>query len=62
MEQKRFYDLVRTDRAAEVLHGYTQEYNTQKGANFTESKNELMPIPQEQIDLSQSAMNQHSDY
>src|SRR5699024_2349241 len=62
MEQKRFYDLVRTDRAAKILHDFAEEYNTQKGANFTESKNELMPIPQAQIDLSQGNLKQNPGY
>lgn len=52
MEGDRFFDLVRTGKAASVLSG--------KG--FTSGKNELFPIPQVQIDLSEGKLLQNSGY
>lgn len=52
MENERFFDLVRQGRAAEVLGT--------KG--FTSGKNELMPIPQNEIDLSGGLLTQNPGY
>lgn len=46
MEGDRFFDLVRTGRAAAVL-----------GSSFTSGKNELFPIPQTEIDISGLTQN-----
>ncbi|RTE53984.1 RagB/SusD family nutrient uptake outer membrane protein [Arenibacter aquaticus] len=43
-EQKRYFDLVRWGKAAEVL--------TAKGYSFVAGKNELWPIPQSEIDIN----------
>jgi len=43
-EHHRFYDLVRTDRATEVLQAM--------GKNFIKEKHELLPIPQSEIDIA----------
>ena len=45
MEGDRFFDLVRTGQAATVLTG------------FTKGKNELFPIPQQEITVSHLAQN-----
>ncbi len=49
-EGHRFWDLVRTGGASEVLDGY------QAG------KHEYLPIPQQEIDLSQGALVQNPNY
>jgi hypothetical protein len=52
MEGGRFWDLVRTGKAAEVLGplGYVQ------------GKNNLLPIPQSEIDVSQGILTQNPNY
>jgi len=66
MEHHRFFDLQRYDNGtgymAEKLNTYIQhetsipDYNFyyMQGATFTKGKNEIYPIPQEQIDLSET--------
>ena len=61
-EHERFFDLVRTGRAATTLHNFAQKYNTQKGANFKQGKNEIFPIPQSDIDLSHGKLVQNPGY
>lgn len=51
-EGERFYDLVRTGRAAEVLGPL----------GFEENKNELFPVPQSEIDITEGAMSQNPGY
>ena len=46
MEGERFFDLVRTGQAAVVL-----------GSAFKAGKNELFPIPQEEVIVSGLAQN-----
>lgn len=52
MEQDRFFDLVRQGRAATVLGP--------KG--FISGKNEVFPIPQKEIDLSNGKLKQNPNY
>ena len=54
LEQQRWFDLVRTGRAAEELLPLRP--------NFTPGTNELFPIPQSEIDLSQGALTQNPGY
>jgi starch-binding outer membrane protein, SusD/RagB family len=54
MEHDRFWDLVRQGRAAEVLQ--------EAGKGFTSGRNELMPIPQQQIDASGGVLTQNPGY
>ena len=54
MEQQRWFDLVRTNRSAEVMKPLRPD--------FTENKNELFPIPQTEIDLSEGALTQNPGY
>lgn len=49
-EGYRFFDLVRTGRAAQEIE------------NFTENKNELFPIPQIEIDLAGGNWQQNNGY
>jgi tetratricopeptide (TPR) repeat protein len=52
MEGLRFWDLVRTGRAPAVLGPL----------GFVTGKNEVLPIPQSEIDLSQGALVQNPNY
>ncbi|MEO6168931.1 MAG: RagB/SusD family nutrient uptake outer membrane protein, partial [Chitinophagales bacterium] len=49
MEGVRFWDLVRTGKAAQVLGSL----------GFQTNKNELLPIPQTEIDISQGTLDQN---
>ena len=55
MEHERFFDLVRWGIAEEVLHAAGK-------TNFTSGKNELMPIPQDEIDKSNGVLTQNPGY
>jgi hypothetical protein len=52
LEGHRFWDLVRTGRAPDVLGPL----------GFEEGKHELLPIPQSEIDLSQGTLNQNDNW
>ena len=54
MEQHRWFDLVRTGRSFDVMKPLRP--------NFTADKNELFPIPQTEIDLSEGALEQNPGY
>ena len=54
MEQDRFFDLVRQGRAGTLLRAL--------GKPFVDGKNELFPIPQAQIDLSNGKLTQNPMY
>jgi hypothetical protein len=54
LEHDRFFDLVRQGRAAEVMQA--------AGKNFIQGKNELLPIPALQIELSGGALTQNPGY
>jgi hypothetical protein len=54
MEQDRFFDLVRTGRVGAVMRA--------AGKSFTDNKNEVFPIPQQIIDLSNGKMKQNNLY
>ncbi len=54
MEQQRWFDLVRTNRAATVMRA--------TGKNFVPGKHELFPIPATEIALSSGAIAQNPGY
>lgn len=54
LEHDRFFDLVRTGQATEVL-SKTSKY-------YTPNKNELLPIPALQIALSGGKLTQNKGY
>lgn len=54
LEQHRWFDLVRTNRAGERMRAV--------GKNFVDGKHELFPIPQGEIDLSEGALEQNPGY
>lgn len=61
-EFERFFDLVRTGRAGEVLRGYSEKYGTPKGGGFTDGVHEIMPIPPSEISLSNGLLEQNPGY
>ncbi len=54
MEQQRWFDLQRQQRAEEVMLGV--------GKAFVTGKHELLPIPQSEIDLSGGVLTQNPGY
>jgi hypothetical protein len=54
MEHDRFFDLVRQGRAAQVMQA--------TGKSFVAGKNELLPIPATQINLSGGRLTQNPGY
>ena len=54
MEQKRWFDLIRQGRAPDVMQAL--------GKNFVIGKHELFPIPQNEIDLSNRALEQNPNW
>lgn len=61
-EWDRYFDLVRQGRAATVLHAFAALRSTRRGAFFREGVNELMPIPQTEIDVSNGVVEQNPGY
>jgi hypothetical protein len=65
LEGHRFFELVRTDRAAEILNEYLAEEGTKRsylsGASFGPHA-EYFPIPQNIINLSGGVLQQNSGY
>ena len=54
MEHDRFFDIVRQGRAGQLLRA--------QGKNFVDGKNEVFPIPTEQIQLSGGKLTQNPGY
>jgi hypothetical protein len=52
LEGHRFWDLVRTGKAAQVL----------SPLGFVAGKHELFPIPQTEIDISQGSLTQNPNW
>ena len=65
-EGQRFFDLVRWGIAAETLNDYFKKENVRhpflKNANFTKGRNEYLPIPQQEITLSEGLYQQNPGY
>jgi len=66
-EGHRFFDLVRWGVAAQVVNAYLKYEgailtNQLGGATFTAGKNEYLPIPQGEIDLSNGVYKQNPGY
>jgi hypothetical protein len=55
MEHERFFDIVRWGIAEKVLH-------TSGKINYKTGRDELLPIPQAQIDLSKGVLHQNAGY
>ncbi|MER3374970.1 MAG: RagB/SusD family nutrient uptake outer membrane protein [Allomuricauda sp.] len=61
-EFERFFELVRQGRAGEVMRNYAETYDTAKGAGFRDGVNEIFPVPQTEIDLSDGKITQNPGY
>ena len=61
-EWNRYYDLIRTKRAGNVLRSFASSYGTPKGAAFDDSKHYLMPIPQVDITRTDGIIKQNPGY
>ncbi|MFH5830958.1 RagB/SusD family nutrient uptake outer membrane protein [Halalkalibaculum sp. DA3122] len=66
MESWRFFDLVRWGIVEEVLNNYFEVEQTRKGylreAHFEANKNEYLPIPEQEIVLSEGLYEQNPGY
>lgn len=58
----RFFDIVRQGRAAQLLHSFAVETTHSRGMNFVEGINEIFPIPQNEIDISNGVVTQNPGY
>jgi hypothetical protein len=61
-EWDRFFDLVRRKRAAEVIKTYGAQRANKRGYYFRKGINELFPIPQSEIDISNGVVEQNPGY
>jgi len=66
MESPRFFDLVRWGIAAETLNGYLavekKRHTFLQSAVFTKGRDEYLPIPQNQINLTKGVYMQNVGY
>ena len=60
-EWERFFDIVRQGRAYELMHEYSEMSSVQRGISF-EEKNNVFPIPQTEIDVSNNVVKQNPGY
>lgn len=61
-EWDRFFDIVRQGRAASLLKAYGVKKITRRGYYFREGVNEIFPIPQREVDLSNGVVKQNPGY
>lgn len=61
-EWDRYFDLVRQGRAASVLHTFGRSRPNSRGLYFREGIHEHMPIPQNEIDMSNGVVEQNPGY
>jgi hypothetical protein len=61
-EWDRFFDIVRQGRAASLLQAYGMKKVTRRGYYFREGVNEIFPIPQREVDLSNGVVKQNPGY
>ena len=62
-EFDRFFDIVRQGRAKALLQKFALDYTVnQRGMYFREGVNEIFPIPQTEIDVSNGVVTQNPGY
>lgn len=61
-EGQRFWDLARQGRAGTVMRAYAEKYNTAKGKNFVDGRNEIFPVPLSEITASNGGLVQNPGY
>ena len=62
MEGHRRYDLMRQQRFGEVMRAYAAKYNTNKGRLFDDGRDYLLPIPSNEVLLSQGIVEQNPGF
>ncbi len=62
MEGWRRDDLLRQKRFGTVMRAFATKYNTTKGKNFSDSRDYVLPIPQNEIDYSNGVITQNSGF
>lgn len=62
MEGHRRFDLIRQKRFGEVMHAFATKYNTSKGKLFDDNRDYLLPIPSNEVLLSQGKLKQNPGY
>ena len=62
MEGHRRFDLVRQKRFGEVMHAFAAKYNANKGKLFENGRDYLLPIPSNEVLLSQGKITQNTGY
>ena len=61
-EWDRFFDIVRQGRAKEVLKTFANTRSNKRGLYFREGINEIFPIPQTEVDVSNGVVTQNPGY
>ncbi len=61
-EWDRFFDIVRQGRAASMMRAFSDVVNNHRGQFFREGVNEIFPIPQTEIDVSNGVVTQNPGY
>lgn len=61
-EWDRFFDIVRQGRAKECLKTFAENRSNKRGLYFREGINEVFPIPQTEIDVSNGVVTQNPGY
>lgn len=61
-EWDRFFDIVRQGRARECLVKFAATRSNHRGVYFREGVNEIFPIPQTEIDISNGVVTQNPGY
>jgi len=61
-EWDRFFDLVRQKRAAEIIQSFGSTLISTRGYYFRKGVNEIFPIPQREIDISNGVVEQNPGY
>lgn len=61
-EWDRFFDIVRQGRAKQVLSSFASTRSNHRGLYFREGVNEIFPIPQVEIDISNGVVTQNPGY
>jgi hypothetical protein len=54
--------MMRQHRFGEVMRAYANKYNVQKGRNFDDERDYLLPIPQGERDKSNNILTQNPKY
>ena len=61
-EWDRFWDIVRSGRAKECLADLANSRSNKRGLYFRKGVNEIFPIPQNEIDISNGIVTQNPGY